>query len=43
MENPHMGRTEQFTEVTLTAPQTEGQIIRATITGISGTQLTAAV
>ena len=43
MENPHMGRTEQFTEVTLTAPQPEGQIIRATITGISGTQLTAAV
>ena len=42
MENPHMGRTEQFTEVTLTAPQPEGQIIRATITGISGTQLTAA-
>jgi threonylcarbamoyladenosine tRNA methylthiotransferase MtaB len=43
MENPHMGRTEQFTEVTMTAPQPEGQIIRATITGISGTQLTAAV
>ena len=42
MENPHMGRTEQFTEVTLTTPQPEGQIIRATITGISGTQLTAA-
>ena len=42
MENPHMGRTEQFTEVTLTAPQPEGQIIRATITGINGMQLTAA-
>ncbi|GLO72084.1 tRNA (N(6)-L-threonylcarbamoyladenosine(37)-C(2))-methylthiotransferase MtaB [Phaeobacter inhibens] len=41
MENPHMGRTEQFTEVTFAAPQIEGQIVTATATGITGTQLTA--
>ncbi|UWR39780.1 tRNA (N(6)-L-threonylcarbamoyladenosine(37)-C(2))-methylthiotransferase MtaB [Phaeobacter inhibens] len=41
MENPHMGRTEQFTEVTFAAPQIEGQIVIATPTGIAGTQLTA--
>ncbi|MFU8882678.1 MAG: tRNA (N(6)-L-threonylcarbamoyladenosine(37)-C(2))-methylthiotransferase MtaB [Rhodobacterales bacterium] len=41
MENPLMGRTEQFTEVTLDRPQPEGQIITARITGIRGTQLTA--
>lgn len=41
MENPHMGRTEQFTEVTFEAVQTEGQIVIATITGMSGTRLTA--
>ncbi|AUQ60193.1 MiaB-like tRNA modifying enzyme [Phaeobacter inhibens] len=41
MENPHMGRTEQFTEVTFAAPQIEGQIVTATPTGITGTQLTA--
>ncbi|MEX3314025.1 tRNA (N(6)-L-threonylcarbamoyladenosine(37)-C(2))-methylthiotransferase MtaB [Sulfitobacter sp. PS-8MA] len=41
MENPHMGRTAQFTEVTFAAPQVEGEIVRAQITGISGTQLTA--
>lgn len=43
MENPRMGRTEQFTEVTFETPQPEGHIVRATITGISGTQLTATV
>jgi threonylcarbamoyladenosine tRNA methylthiotransferase MtaB len=42
MENPLMGRTEQFTEVMLDSPQPEGQIITARITGIQGTQLTAA-
>ena len=41
MENPHMGRTEQFTEVTFSQPQIEGQIVRGVITGTSGTQLQA--
>ncbi len=41
MENPHMGRTEQFTEVTFATPQTEGEILRARILGTQGTQLTA--
>ncbi|RLK03495.1 tRNA (N(6)-L-threonylcarbamoyladenosine(37)-C(2))-methylthiotransferase MtaB [Ruegeria conchae] len=41
MENPHMGRTEQFTEVTFAQPQIEGQIVRGVITGTSGTQLQA--
>ncbi|MES0861969.1 tRNA (N(6)-L-threonylcarbamoyladenosine(37)-C(2))-methylthiotransferase MtaB [Ruegeria sp. SCPT10] len=41
MENPHMGRTEQFTEVTFDAPQVEGQIVTATVTGHTATQLTA--
>ncbi len=41
MENPNMGRTEQFTEVTFSQPQIEGQIVRGVITGTSGTQLQA--
>ena len=41
MENPHMGRTEQFTEVTFKAVQDEGQIVTAVITGASKGQLTA--
>ncbi|MGR3702111.1 MAG: tRNA (N(6)-L-threonylcarbamoyladenosine(37)-C(2))-methylthiotransferase MtaB [Paracoccaceae bacterium] len=41
MENPHMGRTEQFTEVILSTPQPEGHIVTARITGLSGAQLTA--
>ncbi|WP_170791560.1 tRNA (N(6)-L-threonylcarbamoyladenosine(37)-C(2))-methylthiotransferase MtaB [Ruegeria lacuscaerulensis] len=41
MENPHMGRTEQFTEVTFTTPQPEGQIVTATITGHTSSQLKA--
>jgi threonylcarbamoyladenosine tRNA methylthiotransferase MtaB len=41
MENPHMGRTEQFTEVRFATPQIEGALIQARITGIQGTQLTA--
>jgi threonylcarbamoyladenosine tRNA methylthiotransferase MtaB len=41
MENPHMGRTEQFTEVAFTEPQDEGQIVTAAITGVTGSQLTA--
>ncbi|MCU9839587.1 tRNA (N(6)-L-threonylcarbamoyladenosine(37)-C(2))-methylthiotransferase MtaB [Ruegeria sp. WL0004] len=39
MESPHMGRTEQFTEVAFAAPQPEGRIVTATITGTSGSQL----
>ncbi|CUH49797.1 tRNA (N(6)-L-threonylcarbamoyladenosine(37)-C(2))-methylthiotransferase MtaB [Ruegeria atlantica] len=41
MENLHMGRTEQFTEVAFEAPQPEGQIVKATITSATGTQLQA--
>jgi len=41
MENPHMGRTEQFTEVHFAAPQNEGDIITAKITGTKDGQLTA--
>ncbi|MFY0679007.1 MAG: tRNA (N(6)-L-threonylcarbamoyladenosine(37)-C(2))-methylthiotransferase MtaB [Thalassovita sp.] len=41
MENPRMGRTEQFTEVTFETAQVEGTIVQAKITGLSGQQLTA--
>ncbi len=41
MENPHMGRTEQFTEVRFATPQQEGQIVTAMILGQNGSQLTA--
>jgi threonylcarbamoyladenosine tRNA methylthiotransferase MtaB len=41
MENPRMGRTEQFTEVDFSADQPEGAIITARITGHAGTRLTA--
>ncbi|WP_170347478.1 tRNA (N(6)-L-threonylcarbamoyladenosine(37)-C(2))-methylthiotransferase MtaB [Ruegeria atlantica] len=41
MENPHMGRTEQFTEVSFSAPRTEGEIVTAAITGHTQTQLIA--
>jgi threonylcarbamoyladenosine tRNA methylthiotransferase MtaB len=41
MENPRMGRTEQFTEVSFDSDQPEGQIITARITGIRDQQLTA--
>ncbi len=41
METPHLGRTEQFTEVIFATPQPEGQIVTATIAGSAGTQLTA--
>ena len=41
MESPTMGRTEQFTEVRFSAPQPEGQIIPATITGFAESHLTA--
>jgi threonylcarbamoyladenosine tRNA methylthiotransferase MtaB len=39
MENAHMGRTQQFTEVHFEAAQPEGQIVSATISGVRGTQL----
>jgi threonylcarbamoyladenosine tRNA methylthiotransferase MtaB len=42
MENPRMGRTEQFTEVAFASDQAEGRIVTATITGHAGGQLTAA-
>jgi threonylcarbamoyladenosine tRNA methylthiotransferase MtaB len=41
METPRMGRTEQFTEVSFETDQPEGRIVRARITGRSGTQLRA--
>ncbi len=41
MENPHMGRTEQFTEVTFAAPQVEGSIVPTRIAGVDGTRLIA--
>ncbi len=41
MENPRMGRTEQFTEVTFDTDQPESQIVTAKIIGVSGQQLTA--
>jgi len=39
MENPHMGRTEQFTEVHFDAPQIEGAIVKAQIIGQCDGQL----
>ncbi|WP_113913571.1 tRNA (N(6)-L-threonylcarbamoyladenosine(37)-C(2))-methylthiotransferase MtaB [Roseovarius dicentrarchi] len=42
MENPLMGRTEQFTEVDFATAQPEGQIVAAHITGARGVRLTAA-
>ncbi|MCP4817932.1 MAG: MiaB/RimO family radical SAM methylthiotransferase, partial [Shimia sp.] len=41
MENAHMGRTEQFTEVTFDAPQTEGAIVTTPILDLRGKQLVA--
>ncbi len=41
MENPRMGRTEQFAEVVFDTEQPEGQIITASITGHNGKQLIA--
>lgn len=41
MENPTMGRTEQFTEVHFDTPQTEGTIIEAWIIGTVGQALRA--
>ncbi|NKW92120.1 tRNA (N(6)-L-threonylcarbamoyladenosine(37)-C(2))-methylthiotransferase MtaB [Rhodobacteraceae bacterium R_SAG9] len=41
MENPNMGRTEQFTEVTFDTPQEEGAIVTASILDVRGQQLVA--
>ena len=41
MENPHMGRTEQFAEVRFDQPQAEGQIVTTQIVGQTETQLCA--
>ncbi|WP_370228589.1 MiaB/RimO family radical SAM methylthiotransferase, partial [Cognatishimia sp.] len=41
MENPHMGRTEQFTEVSFAAPQVEGAVVNAKILGVKAQQLVA--
>ncbi|WOI32606.1 tRNA (N(6)-L-threonylcarbamoyladenosine(37)-C(2))-methylthiotransferase MtaB [Tritonibacter scottomollicae] len=41
MENAHMGRTEQFTEVSFATPQTEGELVQTQISGCNGTQLIA--
>jgi len=40
MENPRMGRTEQFAEVVFESDQVEGQIVTTTIASHSKTQLT---
>ncbi len=41
LENPLMGRTPQFAEVSFSTPQLEGAIVNAVITGHSGSQLVA--
>lgn len=41
MESPHMGRTEQFTDVRFETPRIEGQIYDIQITGVSDNKLTA--
>jgi threonylcarbamoyladenosine tRNA methylthiotransferase MtaB len=41
MENPRMGRTEQFAEVLFDSDQPESQIVTAAILGVDGTQLRA--
>ncbi|WP_171174932.1 tRNA (N(6)-L-threonylcarbamoyladenosine(37)-C(2))-methylthiotransferase MtaB [Ruegeria sp. HKCCD8929] len=42
MENPHMGRTEQFAEVQFGSPKAEGAVIEALVTGTDATSLRAA-
>ncbi|HHI69484.1 MAG TPA: radical SAM protein, partial [Rhodobacteraceae bacterium] len=41
IENPHMGRTEQFAEVIFDLEQPQGHIVKALITGQKGNQLIA--
>ncbi|MEB8389123.1 tRNA (N(6)-L-threonylcarbamoyladenosine(37)-C(2))-methylthiotransferase MtaB [Rhodobacteraceae bacterium KMM 6894] len=42
MESPYMGRTEQFTEVKFDTPRVEGQIVQASISGVTETHLIVA-
>jgi threonylcarbamoyladenosine tRNA methylthiotransferase MtaB len=42
MENPRMGRTEQFAEVAFDSDRDEGAIVEARVTGVRDRQLTAA-
>jgi threonylcarbamoyladenosine tRNA methylthiotransferase MtaB len=42
MENPRLGRTAQFTEVTFDKDQTEGAVVETAITGVDGARLTGA-
>lgn len=41
MENPTMGRTEQFAEVQFDTPQVEGKIVQATVINRAGNHVTA--
>ncbi len=41
MENPHMGRTEQFAEVQVADAKAEGRVVEMCISGQKGTQLLA--
>jgi threonylcarbamoyladenosine tRNA methylthiotransferase MtaB len=41
MENPQMGRTEQFAEVGFDEARPVGQVVEATIRGVEGSRLTA--
>ena len=41
MESPTIGRTEQFAQVELSAPERKGTIIEAQIAGVNGNRLTA--
>ncbi len=41
MENPHMGRTEQFAEVQVADAQAEGRVVEMRISGQKGTHLLA--
>ena len=41
MENPRMGRTEQFAEVSFSSDQPESKTVDAQITGIEGSRLVA--
>ena len=41
MESPTIGRTEQFAQVELSAPERKGTIIDAQIAGVNGNRLTA--
>ncbi len=41
MENPHMGRTEQFAEVQVADAKAEGRVVEMRISGQKGTQLLA--